>query len=350
MKVLHFHFGKDGGAEVFFVHLVRALAERGVEQKIVIRPGRQWKSKIPSSVEVIETHYRTLSIDRIAMPFRMRALVRKWQPDCLLAWMPRAAKLAALVPARFRLARLGDYPKSLQKFLEMDGLVCNTPGIAKCVADLGWKREIKVISNFTSVEKAEPISRQRLDTPDDAFVVSAIGRFVQVKGFDVLVKAAAEVPGAYFWLVGAGEKEAELRSLADGLGISDRVRFVGWQSDPRPFVAASDCFAMPSNHEPLGNVVLEAWAQQIPVVSTRSEGPSWFVQDGTNGLLVDIKDHQGLAAAISRVRNDPDLAASLVANGTQTLEKQFSKSSIVDAYMALFGSRGKPAGHGLERA
>ena len=46
MRVMHFHFGKDGGAERFFVHLLNGLAERGVEQRIVIRPGRNWKQKI----------------------------------------------------------------------------------------------------------------------------------------------------------------------------------------------------------------------------------------------------------------------------------------------------------------
>lgn len=52
---MHFHFGKDGGAERFFVHLLNGLAARGVQQRVVIRPGRAWKRDIDQSVEVFES-------------------------------------------------------------------------------------------------------------------------------------------------------------------------------------------------------------------------------------------------------------------------------------------------------
>ncbi|MEZ0219561.1 MAG: glycosyltransferase [Tardiphaga sp.] len=339
MRVLHLHFGKDGGAEVFFVHLLNALAERGVEQTIVIRPDRQWKKNLPASVNVIESHFRTFSIDRIMLPLRVAALVRRWQPDSILGWMPKGAKL---MPARtpvLRLARLGDYPVSFKRFENIDVLVCNTPGIARHVRDMGWTRGVEVISNFTSLERAEPVSRSVLDTPEDAFVISSMGRFVPRKGFDVLIRATALLPGAYLWILGSGEQEPNLRALTDQLGVSDRVRFAGWQADPRPFIAASDCFAMASSHEPLGNVILEAWAQKVPVVSTRSEGPTWFMQDGVDGLLVPIEDHQAFADAISRIRDEKGLAEKLVEGSERTLENRFSRGAVVDAYVKLLGSR-----------
>lgn len=60
MKVMHFHFGKDGGAERFFVHLVNGLARRGVEQTVVIRPGRGWRSQIENAATIIESNFRNL--------------------------------------------------------------------------------------------------------------------------------------------------------------------------------------------------------------------------------------------------------------------------------------------------
>lgn len=338
MRAMHFHFGKDGGAEKFFVHLLNGLAERGVEQKIVIRPGRAWRKDIPASVEIIESHFRTASIDRWALPWRVRGLIRNWKPDSVLGWMPKGAKLVPSVEGSQRLVRLGDYPTSLKKFRNIDVVVCNTPGIAAHVRDMGWKRGIEVISNFTDPRRVAPVSRASLDTPDNGFVISSMGRFVPRKGFDVLIRALAELPGAYLWLIGNGEEEANLRALAEQLGVSGRVRFAGWQSDPRPFIAASDCFAMGSSHEPLGNVILEAWAQKAPVVSTRSEGPVWFMQDGMDGLLVPIGDHQGFADAISRIRNDRDLARTLVEGSERTLESRFSRDAVVDAYVSLLGA------------
>lgn len=335
MRVMHFHFGKDGGAERFFVHLVNALAERGVEQKVVIRPERSWRSKLAPGIEVIESHFRTASLDRILLPIRMKALARRWQPDSILGWMPKGAKLLPDLDGPKRMVRLGDYPTTFRKFGQVETIICNTPGIAAHVKKMGWQRDVAVISNFTKASAAKPVDRAALDTPEDAFVVSSMGRFVPRKGFDVLVRALARLPDAYLWLLGNGEEEAGLRALAEELGVAGRLRFAGWQVDPGPYVAASDCFAMASRHEPLGNVVLEAWAQERPVAATRAEGPSWFMRDGENGLMVDIDDDAAMAAAIARIHSDKALAERLVAGGRKTLEEQFSQDAITDRYMAI---------------
>ncbi|MEY9563138.1 glycosyltransferase involved in cell wall biosynthesis [Sinorhizobium fredii] len=98
-------------------------------------------------------------------------------------------------------------------------------------------------------------------------------------------------------------------------------------------------FVMASSHEPLGNVILEAWAQGTPVVSSRSEGPQWFMRDSENGLMVDIGDADGFARAIERIANDRSLGAALAERGHETLVSQFSKQAITDAYLRLFASK-----------
>lgn len=339
MRVLHFHFGKDGGAERFFVHLINGLAQAGVEQKIVIRPDRSWRAELDPSIEVMESHYRTVSLDRVLLPMRVRSLIRRWKPDAVLGWMPKGAKLVPNEPGPLKLVRLGDYPEALAKFRNIDVVVCNTPGIAKHVKKLGWTRGVEVISNFTDLQRVAPIDRAVLDTPPDAFLISSMGRFVPRKGFDTILRALPKLPGVYFWAIGGGEQEANLRALAEELGVSDRVRFAGWQSDPRPYVAASNAFVVASSHEPLGNVILEAWAQETPVVSTRSEGPNWFMTDGVDGLMVDIGDADAIAAAVLRLQKESDLGKRLVGGGLQTLSAKFSQDGVVRAYMDLFGSK-----------
>ena len=96
---------------------------------------------------------------------------------------------------------------------------------------------------------------------------------------------------------------------------------------------------MASSHEPLGNVILEAWAQGTPVVSSRSEGPQWFMRDGENGLMVDIGDADGFAQAIDRIASDASLGERLAERGHETLMNQFSKQAITDAYLKLFASK-----------
>lgn len=336
MKVSHFHFGKDGGAERFFIHLVNALSRRGIEQTAVIRPNRVWRRDINTAVGVTESNFRNLSIDRILLPRKVLRMARSSKPDALMAWAPRASELMPDYKGCIKISRLGDYPTRLHYFKNTDVIVCNTPGIADRVRSLGWTRGVEVISNFTNTERVTPVDRRSVNTPEDAPVVMSMGRFVPRKGFALLTEAVARLPGVYLWIAGDGEEMENVRKLAVDLGAIDRVRFLGWQKDTRPYVAAADIFVMPSSHEPLGNVILEAWAQGKPVVSSRSEGPSWFMRDGENGLLADIGDTDGFSRAIERLINDCLLADRVALGGQETLVGQFSEEAVANAYIELF--------------
>jgi len=114
---------------------------------------------------------------------------------------------------------------------------------------------------------------------------------------------------------------------------------LGWVDEPLHYVAAGDVYVMPSRHEPLGNVILEAWKAQTPVISTRAEGPSWFASDEQDCLLVDIDDDDAMASALTRVRDDRALAQQLVGGGTATLEARFTKDRVVDQYLDIVEGR-----------
>ena len=93
---------------------------------------------------------------------------------------------------------------------------------------------------------------------------------------------------------------------------------------------------MASRHEPLGNAVLEAWKAGVPVVSTRSEGPCWYMQDGVDGLLVDIDDELSFANKLKLIEHDRDLSDNLIAGGEQRLKEWFSKDAVVSSYLKEF--------------
>ncbi|NTJ42912.1 glycosyltransferase [Agrobacterium larrymoorei] len=336
MKVMHYHLGKDGGAERFFVHLVNALARRGVEQTAVIRPNRLWRKNIDDVCGIIESNFRNLSPDRLLLPMKVMRMAKAEKPNALMSWATRPSRLMPNYSGCIKLSRLGDYPTKLDYFQNTDILVCNTPGIAEHVKAIGWSRGVEVVSNFTSTEKVSPVSRAALDTPVDATVVMSMGRFVKRKGFHTLIDAVAALPGVYLWLAGDGEERENLEAQVSARNMNDRVRFLGWQDDTRPYVAASDIFVMPSSHEPLGNVILEAWAQEKPVVSSKSEGPLWFMKDGENGLLADIGEPDGFAAAITKIRDDVELGENLAAGGNKSLMSQFSEDAVVGQYLELF--------------
>lgn len=339
MKVMHYHLGKDGGAERFFVHLVNALARRGVEQTAVIRPNRLWRKNIDGVCDIIESNFRNLSPDRLLLPMKVMRMAKSEKPNALMSWATRPSRLMPNYKGCIKLSRLGDYPTKLDYFKNTDILVCNTPGIAEHVKAIGWTRGIEVVSNFTNTERVSPVSRASLDTPEDAPVVMSMGRFVRRKGFHDLIDAVAALPGVYLWIAGDGEERENLEAQVDARGMRDRMRFLGWQDDTRAYVAAADIFVMPSSHEPLGNVILEAWAQRKPVISSKSEGPLWFMKDVEDGLLVDIGDVEGYTNAIRRLLDEAALAEKVAAGGNATLMGQFSEEAVVSSYLELFSRK-----------
>jgi glycosyltransferase involved in cell wall biosynthesis len=335
-KILHMHFGKDGGAERFFVNLVQAFGERGLEQRFVIRPERAWRAEVARLGPVIESNYRPYLPSGWLLTWRVRQLVGKWKPDVIMAWMSRASRLIPHYDPAVKVTRLGDVPRHLKPFRRDDCIVSNAPAVLDRCVDLGWKRPIKLISNFPREVAPVPVSRAQMNTPEQAFIICGTGRFTGRKAFDVLVRAAAKVEGAWLWLIGDGYDRAKLEALAAELGIAERTRFTGWLNEPMHYIAACDVTVVPSRYEPLGNVILESWHAGVPPVATRSEGPRWFVEDGKDGLLCDIDDVDGMAAAIVRTRDDPALRARLVASGRMKLAAQFTKERVIGQYLAVF--------------
>ena len=335
-KILHLHFGKEGGAERFFVNLATAFARRGVDQRFVIRPNRSWGEAVAALGPVILNDYRRLSLSAPLLEWRVRRLCREWQPDGIMAWMPRAARLIPDWEGAVKIARLGDFPRHLRHFQRCDALIGNTPDIGRHCREMGWTKPMLTISNFARPVTPAPVARAAHDTPEDAFLICGAGRFVRRKGMDMLIRATARIPGAWLWMIGDGKERPALEELAKAEGVADRTRFIGWVDEPIHHIAAADALGMPSRHEPLGNVVLEGWQAGVPVVSTRSEGPSWFMQDERNGLMTDIDDLDTFTAALIRLRDDRALARRLIAGGHQRLAELFSEEQIVNDYLAVF--------------
>ena len=127
-----------------------------------------------------------------------------------------------------------------------------------------------------------------------------------------------------------------LEALAYQLGIRPRVRFLGWRDDVPALYAAADMFVCPSRHEPLGNVILEAWAQHKPVIAASSQGPSALIRDGETGVLVPVDEPEVMARCIRASLRDRELLMRLAENGYRAFQKDFTESRVVDRYADFF--------------
>jgi glycosyltransferase involved in cell wall biosynthesis len=142
----------------------------------------------------------------------------------------------------------------------------------------------------------------------------------------------ARVERLHLWLAGEGGERAALERRAQALGLGGRVRFLGWREDVGSLLAAADVLVSSSRHEPLGNVVLEAWAAGVPVVATASEGPRALICDGETGLIVPVEDADALARALARLIGDRALGAALAVAGRAAWQADFGAARVTALY------------------
>jgi len=144
-----------------------------------------------------------------------------------------------------------------------------------------------------------------------------VANFREKKDHATLLRAAAGCashPHLRFVSVGQGPLEAEVHELHAELGLGDRFRFLGFQSDPISVLVGADLFVLTSRHEGLPIALLEAMALGVPPVVTAVGGVPEVVTDGADGVLVAPGDPVAIAAALTRLADDPGLRTTL---GTQ---------------------------------
>ena len=325
---------RNGGAELFFSRLAIALSEIEYSQKVVIRKNKERFQQLKEgNVDVTEMRFGG-PLDFLTS-YKLRKLAADYQPEVVLTWMTRATQ--KLPKGAFKhVARLGGY-YNLQKYRKCDYLIGNTQTIINYMTQHGWPSDkIIYIPNFVDERKGSPLERSMFDTPTGFPIILALGRFHKNKGFDVLLEALASIPDVFLWLAGDGAQKQTLVRIADNLKISNRVRFLGWRSDTANLLAAADALICPSRHEPLGNVILEAWAQGKPVIAASSDGPKELITSGKNGFLCEIENPTNLADKVKMLLADANLAEELASEGRQTYERNFSKKIIVKQYTDFF--------------
>jgi len=154
------------------------------------------------------------------------------------------------------------------------------------------------------------------------FALGTAGRLTAQKALGDALEALARVPEVELLVVGDGPERASLERRAGGLGIADRVRFLGagTRDDVVALFRAVDAALLTSAWENLPHTLLEALAAGAPVVATSVGGIPEVVRDGENGLLVPPNDPTALAAAIERIARDDGLRASLAAAAAPSVE------------------------------
>jgi glycosyltransferase involved in cell wall biosynthesis len=322
----------NGGAELFFERMTTALAAAGQDVLPIIRrdPARDARLRA-GGLEPIGFRFGG-PLD-ILTRRRIRRELVGFRAEIAIAWMSRAA--AHLPTGNWaNIGRLGGY-YDLKYFKSCRYLVGNTHGIVDYITGTGFPRDrTAYLPNFVEdFSGTDPADRADMGVPEDAQLMLGLGRLHTVKGFDTLIRAAALLPDTYCVIAGEGPERPRLQRLIEQLQLTDRVKLLGWRHDSGALLKAADIFVSSSRHEPLGNMVLEAFSAQTPVLAARAEGPTEVIRPGEDGLLVPVDDPAALANIAKTLLTDVRLRVKLSLRARQRFMEEFSEKTVVAAWL-----------------
>lgn len=172
---------------------------------------------------------------------------------------------------------------------------------------------IRVLPNPVDLERvrrsaAEPIDDSVLPSGGGPLIVAA-GRLAEAKNYPLMIDAfaalRAHIP-ARLCILGQGELETALRQLIAARGLTEHISLGAFQANPWKYIARADIFLLTSHYEGFGNVLIEAMACGVPVVATASPGTRDIINNGIDGLLVDVHTPQAVAGALKTILESPE--------------------------------------------
>jgi glycosyltransferase involved in cell wall biosynthesis len=212
-------------------------------------------------------------------------------------------------------------------------------------AGLATADRVKVIENGVDIERlsAPPaISRSDIGVPEDAVLIGTLARLSPQKDPETFIRAARlvaeDLPDAHFVIAGDGDLHNQMKTLAQSLGLADRMHLLGWRNDAEDVLKLFDVFVLTSRYEGGPFVILEAAAARKPIVACDSPGIGSVVQDGVNGLLTPAGDSRAVATAVVRIVRDQEMAETFVAAAFEQIAWPRRLEVMVDAWGELYRS------------
>lgn len=360
----------------FFRGQLSWIRTKGHEIHVVSSPSAELEGLAQS--EGVKTHSipmrREIAVGRDATALiRWVVTLRRVRPDVVIVSTPKAGLLGGLaaalvqIPRRvyiLRGARFEGVPGAQGRLLRgIEQLACATahqviavsPSLARLVIDLGVASAEKTVivgsgsSNGVDLERFRLPTRQERDRardrwglgPEDA-AVCFVGRLSADKGLDLLAEALATMPavGSQVVVLLAGTDEGATFDIVETRWL--RVRRLGHVTDVPALLHAADVLALPTRREGFPNVVLEASACGLPVVTTDATGAVDSVIDGATGFVVGRRDARAFGAALARLVDDSALRERMGAAGRRRVEAEFDRETVWQGMYRAYLGLGRP--------
>lgn len=363
LQLAKYYWPHSGGMERVVQGLAEGLAERGHEAEVIAvtgfgdpRPGGKRRASVKRAWSFAPVGSQELAPSYLAAAWRRADVIHLHHPhslaDVSYALRPSLAPLVVTQHA--------DYDSVKYKLPGWYALKRAEAIVVPSRAHIALSRELKgfedkvvVIPFGIDQRRWELVPPPLPGNPPKALF---IGRLVAWKGVDFLLRALEQVPDMRLDIVGDGPERNRLKTLADALAVSPRVKFWGEYPDedlPRR-MADADFLVLPSvtTDEMFGMVLLEAMAAGRPVITTAvPSGVREVNQPGVTGLEVPIRDVAALADAMRTLASDRALAEQYGAAGRARVQQHFTLDRMIDAHLDLYarvrGIQGGPKGSRL---
>jgi glycosyltransferase involved in cell wall biosynthesis len=343
MRIIHvLHSHGYGGAENHVVILMRGQIDQGHEVMFV-GPLDSWLGKACKEHGIPATHLRMSGLYDLFSHLKLRRLVRAWKADVVHGHMIRASYYVGHAarrdskPLAFSTAHTTTAVKHMQRCKHV---IAVSAAIRKNLLAHGYRAdETSVIYGGvldTPVQDRAALRRE-LGMADDVIAVAHAGRFVADKDQAAMVKAMGLIdhPKVQLFMIGAndGAYGDSVRQLPQD---ASRVHYLGFRSDVQRILQAFDVYIQPSLREGLPLAVSEAFVARLPVIASQVGGMPEVVLHEQTGLLIAPNDPPALAAAISRLANDRELAQRLAKAGRQFYDEHLRADTMVTQTLATY--------------
>lgn len=329
LAIVRQKYRPDGGAERFISRALEALDDSNLELNIITRswqgePKPDWHLHIcnpkkwgrisreqgfavaarqcweQEKFDIVQSHERIAGCDI----FRAGDGVHR-------VWLQQRARIIS--PLQRLLTRFSPYHRYVMSAEEamfrspsLKKIICNSVMVKNDIIRCFQVPEEKfaVIYNAIDAQRFSPStpeqrqqSRDALQLPHNAKVLIYVGSGFERKGLRASIVALAATD-AHLLVVGQDKQQSDYARLAREAGCEDRVHFVGVQNNVLPFYHAADGLLLPTLYDPFPNVILEAMACGLPVITSFTCGGAEFIQDGVQGYVCDALDTAALTRAI----------------------------------------------------
>lgn len=348
---------------MFASQLANLLTSLGHECKVIALFDGKAQLPYKGTITILNPTGKRKLVD-VAGWKKLAGIIQEWKPDVVQANAGDTLKYAVFsklffrwqAPIVFRNAStVSNYIKSGTAKLFNGFLYSKVDGVASVSA---YTRN-DLIALFPSVaDKASVIpvgvDMQSLPARDRSGrknpVILHVGGFSFEKNhigiIDIFERIRKNIPEAVLWLVGDGPLRPSIEEKVAQRGLTDSVRFWGYQNKTLSIMHDADVLILPSILEGLPAVILEAFYCRIPVVAYSVGGISEVVRPGETGYLLAKNDAQGFAQAVQDVLRDPSVATELIDRAYQLVLDQYNNQDIAGRFAAFYSRLLKHKTHG----